>query len=56
MDTIVGCVSKNVLCTVLDKVLDDLGLVVVDDDGNSGDSDDSHDNDKNGGDSEESKQ
>ena len=45
LDTIVGCVSKNVLCTVLDKLQDDLGLVV----------DGDNDNDD-GGDSGESKQ
>jgi len=45
LDTIVGCVAKNVLATAVNKVLEDLGLVsedgdvVVDDDEEGGDDD-----------------
>ncbi len=34
-DTIVGCVTKNVLSSAIDKVLEDLGLFVTDDSNDS---------------------
>ena len=43
-DTIVGCVTKNVLSSAIDKVLDDLGLL-DDDEDRSGTTDSDDDND-----------
>lgn len=48
-DTIVGCVTKNVLSSAIDKVLDDLGLLDGDEEDRSGgttDSDDDNDGSK----------
>jgi len=46
LDTIVGCVSKNVLGNAVDKVLEDLGLDLEDDDENENDKDNNEDDNK----------
>jgi thioredoxin 1 len=51
MDTIVGCVAKNVLGNAVNKVLDDLGLQ---DDSPSGDTDDDEEEDDDDDDDDDS--